>query len=66
MATERPIKSFSFIFIGFCVNFKSTFTIKNLLISLEKALGEHLKMSAFVSMFYIATDYRIKQQQEAI
>ena len=30
------------------------------------ASGEHLKMSAFASMFYIATNYRIKQQQAAI
>ena len=28
LATERSIKSFTFIFLGFCLNFKSTFTIK--------------------------------------
>ena len=28
LATEQSIKSFSFIFLGFCLHFKSTFTIK--------------------------------------
>ena len=28
LATEQSIKSFSFIFLGFCLYFKSTFTIK--------------------------------------
>ena len=28
LATERSIKSFTFMFLGFCLNFKSTFTIK--------------------------------------
>ena len=28
LATERSIKSVTFIFLGFCLNFKSTFTIK--------------------------------------
>ena len=30
VATELSIKSFAFIFLGFCLNFKSTFTIKSL------------------------------------
>ena len=28
LATEQSIKSYSFIFLGFCLYFKSTFTIK--------------------------------------
>ena len=28
LATEQSIKSYSFIFVGFCLYFKSTFTIK--------------------------------------
>ena len=31
LATEQNMKSFSFIFLGFCLYFKSTFTIKTLI-----------------------------------
>ena len=59
LATERSIKSFTFIFLGFYLHSKSTFTIKTLM-TFRMTLVEHLTMAASASMFYIAFDYKTK------
>ena len=51
LETERSIKSITFIFLGFCLNFKSTFGM---------TLREHLKMATSAIIFYIAIDDKNK------
>ena len=56
LATKQSLKSFSFIFLGFFLYFKSTFTIKKLM-TFGMTLAEHLTMAASANMFYFAIDY---------
>ena len=51
LETEQSIKSITFIFLGFCLNFKSTFGM---------TLREHLKMATSAIIFYIAIDDKNK------
>ena len=52
LATKQNIKSSTFIFLGFCLNFKSTFTIKkfmndfwNELFSKQRILGVRMTIA---------------------
>ena len=60
LQTEESIKSFTSIFLGFCLNSKSTFTIFKEFITFRKTLGEHIMMAVSAKMFYIAMTIRIK------
>ena len=55
-ATERSIKSFTFIFLGF----KSNFMIKKSMNDFWNDFREHLMLAASASMFYLAIGYKNK------
>ena len=57
LATEQSIKSFSFIFLGVCLYFKSTFTIKKFMNDFWNDFSRTPHDGCFCSMFYIAIDY---------
>ena len=63
LSTEQSIKSLAFIFQGFRLNFKSTFTVFREFMNdflFKTTLGEHLTITASTNMFYIAIDYKNK------
>ena len=59
-ATERSVKSFTFIFLGFYLSFESNFTIKRFMNDFWNYFRRTLTMAASSSVFYIAVDYKNK------
>ena len=65
LQTEQSIKSVAFIFLGFCLNLKSTFTIFKEFMTFRETLGKHIMMAVSAKMFYIAMTIRINLMKVA-
>ena len=57
LATEQSIKSFSFIFLGFYLYIKSTFTIQKFMNDFWNDFSRTPRHGTSASMFYIVIDY---------
>ena len=64
LATEQSIKSFTFIFQGFYLNFKSTCTIFKEFINSFWSDFRRIPLDGCYSMFYIAIDYENETYME--
>ena len=64
LTTEQSIKSFSFIFLGNRLYFKSIYTIKKFMNDFWNDFSRTPHNGYFCSMFYIAIDYENKTNME--